>query len=220
LCDRRTHRSILTFPGPALRTSARYCSIVGSSLSCTHHRSSASATSVANMESVQSYMEKVREHTEDPDHLRANEALASLVEGEASPTDTAKIITTAYASSLRSDRSAPKGDRWYHSKFHEFWGRIFSDFVRHHSSGEAQERLINLLVEISRQPDLRWEDGSVATTDAGQVYWRDLPGWEFHFADEGLRESSPDFLRVSPLTAASQTSPPLVYPRRLFLQTV
>jgi hypothetical protein len=172
------------------------------------------------MESVQSYMEQVRENTEDPDHLRASEALASLVKGETSPSDTAKIITGTYASSLKSDRSVPKGDRWYHSKFHEFWGRTFSDFVRHHSSTEAKELLINLLVEISRQPDLRYVDGSVATTDAGQVYWRDLPSWKFHFADEGLRKSCSDSIACSLLITASQTSPSLVYSRHLFLQTV
>jgi hypothetical protein len=219
LYDRRIPRSILTFPGPALRTSAHYCSLVGSSFSCTHHRSPASATSVANMESVQSYMEKVREHTKDPDHLRATEALASLVEGESSPADTAKIITTTYVSSLRSDRSVPKGDRWSYSKFHEFWGRTFSDFVRHHSGGEAQGPLINLLAEVSRQPDLKYEDGSVVTTDAGQVYWRDLPGWIFHFADEGLRKSCSDSMAGSPLIDTSQTSPPPVYSRHLSLQT-
>jgi hypothetical protein len=155
------------------------------------------------MESVQSYLEKVREHTEDPDHLRANEALASLVEGRTSPADTAKIITATYSSSLKLNQGVPTGHLRYPSKFHEFWAHKFSGFVAHYSNGEAQERLIGLLAEIARQPDLRCEDGSVVTTNDGQVYWRDLPGWTFHFPHEGLSKTRPDFLRRYSLTTAS-----------------
>jgi hypothetical protein len=218
LCDRRGPRSILAFPRPATRTSAHHCDLVGRPLSFTYYRPPSSPTSIVIMESVQSYVEKVREHTEDPDHLRANEALASLVEGRTSPADTANIITSIYAASLESDRKMPKSDRC--SKFHEFWAPNFSDFVRHHSRGEAQERLIDLLVEISRQPDLRYKDGSAAMDDAGHVYWRDLPGWNFHFADEGLRKSYLHLVRGSPLISPSQTSPPLVCSRHHILQTV
>jgi hypothetical protein len=48
------------------------------------------------------------------------------------------------------------------------------------------QRLIDLLKEISRQPDVKTPDGSVKMHRGCEAYWRDVPGWEHGFAEELL----------------------------------
>jgi hypothetical protein len=140
------------------------------------------------MDYVEEYMQKVREHTSEPDHLQANEALVLLLKGEASPAKTARTITAVYEPSLKAGQGIPTDHLWYKNKVFEFWGLTFSAIVREFGSAEEQERLIDLLVEISRQPDLTYADGSPIVERNGEVYWKDLPGWNFGFTEDGLRK--------------------------------
>lgn len=140
------------------------------------------------MESVEDYMKKVHEYTTDADHLQANVALALFLEGEVSTAETAKTITTIYEPSLQAGQGIPNDHLWYKTKVHEFWGESLSTIIREFGSAEAQARLIDLLVEISRQPDLTYADGTPIVELNGEMYWKDLPGWSFGFTEDGLRE--------------------------------
>lgn len=140
------------------------------------------------MDSVEEYMQKVRELTSERDHLQANEALALLLKGEASPAKTARTITAIYEPSLKAGQGIPTHHLWYKNRVFEFWGLSFSTVIREFGSAEEQARLIDLLVEISRQPDLTYADGSPIVERTGEMYWKDLPGWSFGFTEDGLRE--------------------------------
>lgn len=143
------------------------------------------------MEAVEDYMKNVREYTDDDDHLQANEALALLLKGDASPAATAKIITEIYKPSLQAGQGIPTHHLWYKNKVYEFFGDFLSIVIREFGSTEVQARLIDLLVEISRQPDLTYADGSLISESCGEkveMFWKDLPGWSFCFTEDGLRE--------------------------------
>lgn len=126
---------------------------------------------------------------EDTDHIQAIETLASLLEGDLSPADAAKAITTTYEPSLKAIGGSSTEPLWYNNKVSEFWGIYMSNAVRCFGNIEAQEQLMNLLTEISQQPDLEDDDGVVVTSIDHHVYWNDLPGWDRHFTDDGLRKS-------------------------------
>jgi hypothetical protein len=140
------------------------------------------------MDSVEDYIQKVREHCSEPDDLQANEALALLLKGEASPAETAKIITAIYEPSLKAGQGTPTGHLYYKNKVWEFWGLSLSEVIREFGSAEMQARLFDLLVEISRQPNLTYADGSPIVEGSGEVYWKDLPGWSFALTEDVLRE--------------------------------
>lgn len=138
------------------------------------------------MESVQDWRNTERAATEDADHLRAIDAVASLLEGEASPAQAAEVITTTYESSLLETFGRPwelKTD----DKVSYFWAGYMSGAARTFGSAQSRERLVNLLVEISKRPDLEDADGFVITgINVDGVYWRDLPAWGRNFTSDGL----------------------------------
>ena len=125
-------------------------------------------------------------HTEthDPDHHRAIDALALLLDGEASPADTAKRITTTYEASLKAANGPTRIDE--SNQVQIFWALWMCEAIRRFDG--ASRRLADLLVEISRCPDVETDDGLPKKHADGSVYWRDLPGWSFEFTVHGLRE--------------------------------
>ena len=124
---------------------------------------------------------------DDSDHIEAIEALASLLEGDITSTDAAKTITKTYEASLMSTEGRWKQPHWHISKVHDFWSRYMFDAIRSFGSAEEHERLFQLLIEISRQPDLE-DYGGMVVSIHDKVFWSDLPGWEC-FPDEGLCKS-------------------------------
>jgi hypothetical protein len=100
------------------------------------------------MVSVQDWKAARCETTEDTDHIRAIEALASLLEGDTSPSDAAKAITGAYEASLKAIEGASREGLWYNNKVHHFWGIYMANAVRCFGSAVNHECLYELLVEI------------------------------------------------------------------------
>jgi hypothetical protein len=126
----------------------------------------------------------------DTDHAEAVKALASLLEGHITPTDAAEPITRAYAASVKAIQGPPKQAPWGINKLAEFWRVFMSDAIRSFGSPEQHERLFELLMEISRLPDLEDDDGMVVVTSDRKTYWVDLPDFDGCFAHAGLRKST------------------------------
>ena len=130
------------------------------------------------MTTIQQFTEGIREFTHDRDHIEAADALVQLLSGTATVEDTAKIITMIYEPSLEEN---PDGT-WMneHNKIFYFWGHHIDSAVRSFCGDEVQEqRLVDLLVDMSKQPDVRNSDGSLKKFANVLVYWHDLPGLSF-----------------------------------------
>ena len=138
------------------------------------------------MVSVQDWKTARCADTEDTDHIRAIDALASLLEGDTSPSEAAKSITTAYAVSLKATKGGSDYNSWYETKVATFWASYMSDAIAFFGNAEVQEQLINLLVEISKVPDLKDDDGIVIRNIHHQTFWSNLPGWDRQFVSAGL----------------------------------
>lgn len=136
---------------------------------------------------VQEWRSEQRAATADKDHYQAMEALTSLLEGEISADEAAETITDIYSAELRKEsRMTDENDCL---KICHFWDFYLLDAIEIFGTAEAQERMASLLVEMSRQPDVRTPDGSVKKHDNGEVWWRDLPKWSYHLLEHGLGES-------------------------------
>jgi hypothetical protein len=137
------------------------------------------------MGSFQDWKKTVLEHTaDDPDHAQAVDALALLLKGEADADDTAKSVTMIYEVSLKRNNGSTYAD--CHNKVYEFWMSHICQAILKFDSTVVYQRLIDLLKEISRQPDVKTPDGSVKMHRGCEAYWRDVPGWEHGFAEELL----------------------------------
>jgi hypothetical protein len=127
---------------------------------------------------IQDWIKTRRERITAPDHLSAIDALAVCLDGSESPSAVAVIITKAYSSYVGQPLKNSDSDR-----VQSFWVML-CDAAR--MFGSAQSRLIDLLHEMSKQPDVYATDGSLAKTTSGMVYWRDLPGLPFALCDDAL----------------------------------
>lgn len=140
---------------------------------------------MATIPAVLEFTDGVRELTDDLDHLEAADALGALLSGETIPEDTAKIITMIYEVSLKKSNESTYMNQ--DNKPFYFWGHHMCGAIRCFSSDGVQEqRLFDLLEEISKQPDVTTSSGFVKKHDDSQVYWRDLPGWSFNLINGGL----------------------------------
>lgn len=125
-----------------------------------------------------------RAATDDNDHVQAINALVSLLEEQASPTDAAKEITSAYEVWLRE--SAKPTEHLYSNKVYYFFSFYFIDAIEAFGDVKSRDLLIELLKEISERPDVKDIDGSLKKHESGAVYWRDLPTWPFAFGYDAL----------------------------------
>lgn len=140
---------------------------------------------------VQKWAEEWRKRTEDPDHMRALEALVRLLKNDVSPLDAAKEITAAYEISLKVPLPVPRKNTLYYNKVCDFWALYMSDAIRIFGSIGERERLCQLLTEISRQPDVLDDNGfPVKGYDRDGVYWSDLPAWHLMFGMHCLGKCS------------------------------
>jgi len=140
------------------------------------------------MVSVQDWKTTKCAKAADTDHIRAIEALASLLEGNISPTSAAQSIATAYTASLKATKGCSDRNLWCENKVSVFWASHMSDAIACFGSTEEQVRLASLLLEISKLPDLKDDDGDVLKSRYNQIFWSDLPGWGLHFASTALCE--------------------------------
>ncbi len=129
------------------------------------------------MTSVQEWKKEKYANTSDIDHRQAIDALASLLENKTSPAETAKAITAAYEPRSKLNE-----------KIENFWVLYMCEAIRHFGDAAARERLVDLLGEISRLPDVKDADGSVQSDPGDAVFWRDMPRWAYDFKEYGLRE--------------------------------
>jgi hypothetical protein len=125
---------------------------------------------------IQDWIKTRRERVTAPDHLSAIDALAICLNGNGPPNAIATSITKAYSSYVEQPLKNSESDR-----VQSFWV-LLCDAAR--MFGSAQSRLIDLLHEMSKQPDIYATDGSKTT--GGMVYWRDLPGLPFALCDDAL----------------------------------
>jgi hypothetical protein len=156
------------------------------------------------MDSVQDWKKAVHAQTEDPDHVQAAEALALLLNGEAAACDTAKGITMIYEADLERNNGSTYADG--HNKVYGFWTNHMCNAILKFDSIVVQQRVVELLIEISKQPDVKTPDGSVKMHDGHEVYWRDVPGWEYNFADDILCKLLTYFVCKVLLTLFLQTT--------------
>lgn len=132
------------------------------------------------MESVQDWAKRERENTREPEQLQSIEALALLLEGKTSPLATAKTVT-AICESAVADYQDPNPYKYelYEDqpdfRAHQLW-RLICGAISTFGSAESRDRLISLLVEISRQPDIIGKEGGQITHYLGDVYWSGLAG--------------------------------------------
>jgi len=136
------------------------------------------------MDSVQDWKKAVLALTDDSDQIQAADALALLLNGEADADDTARSITMIFEVDLKRNNGSTHAD--CHNKVYEFWTNHMLLAILKFGSTVVNQRLIDLLKEISKQPDVKTPDGSVKTHGRYEAYWRDVPGWEYSFAEELL----------------------------------
>jgi hypothetical protein len=127
---------------------------------------------------IQDWIKIRRERITAPDHLSAIDALAMCLDGSEPPSTIAAFVTKAYSSYVEQPLKNSDSDR-----VQSFWVML-CDAAR--MFGSAQSRLIDLLREVSTQPDIYATDGLLAETTSGSVYWRDLPGLPFALCDDAL----------------------------------
>lgn len=133
---------------------------------------------------VQEWGSEQRAATDDDDHIQAINALVSLLENQASPTDAAKEITSAYEAWLRE--SPGPTEHLYSNQVYYFFSFYFVDAIAAFGDVKSRDLLIELLKEISEIPDVKDVDGSSKKHESDAVYWRDLPTWPFAFAYDAL----------------------------------
>ena len=160
------------------------------------------ALPTANIASQQDWLEHVLQD-DDPTHIGAIQALVLLLEDRATPFETARSITAWYEPSVKALPAELDPMNLHNNNVWDFWMSYLNPVIRSLSDVEAQERFINLLVEITKCPDVL-DDSSHHITGyarAGDgVFWSNLPGWCHTFVMEGLSNQSPSFILYQLLT--------------------
>jgi hypothetical protein len=136
------------------------------------------------MVSLGEFMQNVRERTSATHHLRAADAFELLLKGEADADDTAWRITMIYEVDLKRNNGSSYAD--CHNKVNDFFLDQMIGAIRCFGDAAVQQRLIDLLMEIRKQPDVKTPDRSVEMHRGVEVYWRDVLGWSFAFTYHGL----------------------------------
>jgi hypothetical protein len=108
-----------------------------------------------------------------------------VLNGSGSPSAAGAMITKSYGNYVKQPLKNSGNNRVY-----PFWVTL-CDAARAFGSAQSRRRLIDLLHEISTQPDISNTDGSSSTDPNGSIYWRDLPGLPFALCDELLCSFSP-----------------------------
>lgn len=134
--------------------------------------------------SAQEWGTQLRTAIDDHDHAQAIETLVALIEGHCSPAHAARIIMTTYSAQLSQENGITTED--HDLKINHFWDFYLLEAVQIFGSAAIEDRLADLLVEMSRQPDVKSHDGSVKTHGNGAVWWRDLPKWSYWFLEHGI----------------------------------
>lgn len=141
------------------------------------------------MVSVQDWKAAQYVSPDDTAHVAAIEALASLLEGNMTPADAAQSITTTYAASVKAMQ---RQISWHTNDVADFWKVFMTNASRCFGGAEEHERFYELLIEISRQPDLEDDDSFVVTSNS-KTYWVDLPFFDGCFAHAGLGKLTSNF---------------------------
>lgn len=124
----------------------------------------------------------MKAETDIANHHIAIDALASLLDNKAYPSNAAEKITMAYEESIK----APSNPDHSNNDVSEFYALYLCDAIRTFSG--ASRRLVDLLLDISRRPVMKRIDGSSVKHRNGSVYWRDMPSWSYNFLEHGLRQ--------------------------------
>jgi hypothetical protein len=130
---------------------------------------------------AQDWASAMESGTDNARHHLAIDALALLLDNKASSSDTAGKSTTTYESSIKAFNNPDEVKR----EVSEFYALYLCDAIR--SLGGASKRLIDLLLESSKRPDLETVDGTSERHRNGSVNWRDSPRWSYNFLEYGLR---------------------------------
>lgn len=137
-----------------------------------------------DLTTVQDWMKERRERTTASDHVNAIDALALTLDGSKSPNAAAATITKSYGNCI--EQPLKNNDSNMNNRVYPFWVTL-CDTARAFGSAQSRGRLIDLLHEMSSQPDISSADGSSSLNDPNDlIYWRDLPGLPFALCDELL----------------------------------
>jgi len=136
-----------------------------------------------DLAAIPNWMRERRGRTTASDHVGAINALAMTLNGSDSPSATAAMITESCREYVEQPLKKSENNRVY-----PFWVTL-CDAARAFGSAQSRRRLIDLLHEVSTQPDVSTTDGSSSTDPNGSIYWRDLPGLPFALCDELLCSS-------------------------------
>jgi len=128
-----------------------------------------------------------RMEMQHPSHAKTLDALVALLKNEASPAEIARTITSTYQEIFAPDS---QGLAW-HEMIQHFWAFHMSRVIR--GFGSATGRLVEMMVEISKQPDMKTADGTVVSLPGypEKIYWRELPAFAGQFWVECLCSSLP-----------------------------
>lgn len=128
------------------------------------------------MEEIRKFTGDIRELTDDLDHHKAADALGALLSGEASPEDTAKVITTIYKVPPKESKGFKMID--YDGKPFYFWCHHLRGAIINFGGDAIQERrLVDVLDGISDPPDV------IQTYPGMSTYRDDIPHWWFYHAN-------------------------------------
>ena len=148
-----SQRTFGCFPTPQIDTTkqndqvrSNLCSIRSFDFACYHHP----PDPVATMDPVQEWVSSMQGSTNDQHHTQAINGLDSLVSNQTSPTETAQMITNAYQGFLEADPSPTTTEDSKRNKVSTFWALYMCHAIWTSGSATERERLVNLLVQISR----------------------------------------------------------------------
>jgi hypothetical protein len=131
-----------------------------------------------DLATIQDWTRMEQERHMAPYHLSAINAIAICLNGSETPHAAALMITKIYDSCVEQPLENSDSGR-----VQGFWV-ILCDAAR--IFGSAQSRLIDLVHEISTQPDVLATDGLLAKDTNGMIYWRDVPGLPYALSDDAL----------------------------------
>lgn len=140
------------------------------------------------MVSMEDYKKAALRDSEDPVHVDAADAMILMLKGEVGPEDTAKRITKIYETELKSNNESP--NMVDEEQVTYFWTYLMCNAILTFGGAELHERLFDLLVAISKRPDVKTPNGSVKKYCNHDVYWRDVPGWVLNFSTQALCKST------------------------------
>ena len=127
------------------------------------------------------WLSKIRSnpHLQKPEPQAAMDLISDVMSNKLPPFDAASKISCAYESSVRRDEA----DLW------SLWTIIIDAVSQLGGETITSQRLAEILVQLSRLPDIVDANENVYKSRSGRKIWRDLPDFSFYFFEQGIGKS-------------------------------